>query len=268
MLTLQEAIVEVLSIAGEAMTARDIAAEVNQLGHYARRDGLPVPANQISARVNKYSYYFTRSDGLIGLQHGSPTNPALVRPPRHAPNIPGSAEPLRNNGESTRLAPLAGLPFRDVGVIGELLTTGLPPYDWLDRSGVYALILPLESEVSFLDADRARKAGNVISPWEVDRLRGKWVDGTRVVYIGLAGDRSQRSLRERLRDLLNHCAGKISVSGPHKGGEIIWQFAAYDSLLLRAMATGNPPEPRDTERRLLAAFGELHGTLPFANRKG
>lgn len=67
-MTLHEAIVEVLSIAGKAMTAPVIAAEVNRLGHYSRRDGLPVPANQISARVNNYSHLFTRSDGLIGLQ--------------------------------------------------------------------------------------------------------------------------------------------------------------------------------------------------------
>lgn len=71
MLTLHEAIVEVLSIAGKAMTAPVIAAEVNRLGHYSRRDGLPVPANQVSARVNRYSHLFTRSDGLIGLENPS-----------------------------------------------------------------------------------------------------------------------------------------------------------------------------------------------------
>ena len=268
MLTLHEAIVEVLSIAGEAMTAPAIAAEVNRLGHYSRRDGLPVPVNQISARVNKYSHLFTRSDGLLGLQSRSQMSPALVRPTRQVPNMPVTAELLRIDGESRHLAPIADLPFRDVGVIGELLTTGLPRCDWLDHCGVYALILPPECEVFFLDADRTREAGNVISPWEVDRLARKWVDGTRVVYIGLAGDRSPRSLRKRLRDLLNHCAGKTSGNGPHKGGEIIWQFAAYDLLLLRAMPTGSPPEPRDTERQLLAAFHKLHGALPFANRKG
>lgn len=52
-MTLHEAIVEVLSIASRAMTAPVIVAEVNRLGHYTRRDGLPVPANQISADVNK-----------------------------------------------------------------------------------------------------------------------------------------------------------------------------------------------------------------------
>ncbi|MGV2287838.1 hypothetical protein AAHK20_03930 [Trinickia sp. YCB016] len=165
------------------------------------------------------------------------------------------------------MAPISDLAFRDVGVIAALLRTGLPPDDWLDRCGVYALILPPEYKVAFFDAEETREAGNVIFPRDVDQLRTKWIYGTRVVYIGLAGDRSPRSLRKRLGDLLDHCAGKTSKKGPHKGGEIIWQFAAYDSLLLRAMPTGSPPEPRDTARRLLAEFRELHGALPFANRK-
>jgi hypothetical protein len=182
--------------------------------------------------------------------------------------MPVFSEPLSSDAESRLLAPIADLPFHDVGVIGDLLTTGLPQYDWLDRCGVYALILPPECAVSFLDTNRAREAGNVISPWDVGQLKNKWVDGTRIIYIGLAGDRSPRSLRKRLKDLLNHCAGKTSVNGPHKGGEIIWQFARYELLLLRAMCTDSPPKPRDTERELLAAFVKLHGALPFGNRKG
>lgn len=73
-MTLHEAIVEVLSIAGRAMTAHVIAAEVNWLGHYTRRDGLPVPANQISARVNNYSHLFTCNNGLIDLRGRSQKN--------------------------------------------------------------------------------------------------------------------------------------------------------------------------------------------------
>ena len=268
MLTLHEAIVEVLSNSAEAMTARVIAAKVNCLGLYSRLDGLPVPPNQISARVNKYPHLFTRKNGLIGLQHRSPANLALARQRNQLPNPLASAGFICEEGDSRALAPIAGLPFHDVGIVGDLLATGLPRYDWLDRCGVYALILPPECEVSFLDSTHSRKAGNVLSPWEEDRLSRKWVNGTRVIYIGLAGDRSPRSLRQRLRDLLNHCAGKTSINGPHKGGEILWQLAKYESLLLRAMPTDGPPVPRDTERALLEAFVKLHGTLPFANRKG
>lgn len=70
MLTLHEAIVEVLSVAKGGMTSSAIAAEINRLALYSRRDRLPVPANQVSARVNRYPHLFTRSNGLIGLKHG------------------------------------------------------------------------------------------------------------------------------------------------------------------------------------------------------
>lgn len=268
MLTLHEAIVEVLLSADEAMTARVIAAKVNRLGLYIRRDGMPVPPTQISARVNKYPHLFTRKSGLIGLQRGSPASLEFARQPNQLPDTHAPPGLICEGGDSSELAPIAELPFRDVGVVRDLLATGLPHYDWLDRCGVYALILPPECEVTFLTPNHTREARNVISPWEVERLKRKWVDGTRIVYIGLAGGRSARSLRQRLRDLLNHCGGKTSINGPHRGGEILWQLVRYESLLLRAMPTDGPPVPRDTERALLEAFMKLHGALPFANRKG
>lgn len=67
-MTLHEAIVEVLSTANRAMTASAIADEINQRKLYSRRDGFPVLANQISARVNNYARLFARGDGLIDLQ--------------------------------------------------------------------------------------------------------------------------------------------------------------------------------------------------------
>jgi hypothetical protein len=76
--TLHGAIVEVLSVAKGPMTSGAIAAEVNRLGLYSRRDGTPVPANQISARVNRYPHLFTRGGGLIGLRCPD-TGDALVR---------------------------------------------------------------------------------------------------------------------------------------------------------------------------------------------
>lgn len=67
-MTLHDAIVEVLTMAGVALTTSAIAVEINQRGQYVRRDGRPVPTNQISARVNNYSHLFTRSNGLIDLR--------------------------------------------------------------------------------------------------------------------------------------------------------------------------------------------------------
>lgn len=71
-MTLHDAIVEVFSAAGVAMTATSIAAEINRLGLYSRRDGSSLPANQISARVHNYSQLFTNSGGLIRLKEETP----------------------------------------------------------------------------------------------------------------------------------------------------------------------------------------------------
>ncbi|MDN8114918.1 hypothetical protein QZN21_26190 [Burkholderia vietnamiensis] len=66
-LTLHDEIGEVLMTAGEPLPARMIADEVNRRGRYARRDGAPVDANQITARSLNYPHLFTVDDGLIAL---------------------------------------------------------------------------------------------------------------------------------------------------------------------------------------------------------
>src|SRR4051794_17463847 len=54
-LTLHEALAEVLrATGGTGMTARELAAAVNERGLYAKRDGSAVEANQVQARVNNY----------------------------------------------------------------------------------------------------------------------------------------------------------------------------------------------------------------------
>lgn len=73
-LTLHEAIVEVLTLAGRPLPARTIADEVNRLEHYARHDRAPVLPNQINARTNNYPHLFVFADGLIDLappSHGA-----------------------------------------------------------------------------------------------------------------------------------------------------------------------------------------------------
>lgn len=53
---LHEAIVETLRAHGRAMTAKEIAQYINAHGLYTRRDGAPVPANQIQARIHRPEY--------------------------------------------------------------------------------------------------------------------------------------------------------------------------------------------------------------------
>ncbi len=55
---LHEAIEKVLREASTALTFTEIAKLINRQGLYARKDGKPVPASQISARVKNYPLLF------------------------------------------------------------------------------------------------------------------------------------------------------------------------------------------------------------------
>lgn len=93
------------------------------------------------------------------------------------------------------------------------------------------------------------------------RLRSEVVDGTNVVYIGKAD-----KLRRRLTQF-----GRFGGGEPvgHRGGRLIWQLADADELLVAWHEITWGEAARDYERRLLAAFAELHdGRRPFANLVG
>jgi type I restriction-modification system DNA methylase subunit/signal transduction histidine kinase len=71
MVKLHEAIYQVLSESGKPLAAREIAEQINRQSLYMRNDGGPVPASQISARVNKYPALFTKKDKLIDIKNNS-----------------------------------------------------------------------------------------------------------------------------------------------------------------------------------------------------
>lgn len=53
----------------EPMTSADLAETINEEDRYRKKDGSPMTASQISARVNKYPTLFERGeDGRIGLR--------------------------------------------------------------------------------------------------------------------------------------------------------------------------------------------------------
>jgi hypothetical protein len=67
-LTLHDAMVEVLRKAPQRMMrAGDLAAEINRRHLYRMRDGRPVEAQQIHARVGHYPQLFTREGTFIKL---------------------------------------------------------------------------------------------------------------------------------------------------------------------------------------------------------
>ena len=157
--------------------------------------------------------------------------------------------------------------FTGFVTVGECIKNGLPSDPSLNQCGVY-LVCDLSGSVpALIPPDKARESGNVGKPWPVSRLKEKWVVGAEVLYIGLAGARSSRSLRERLRDLIRHASGDTTDHGPHRGGEILWQLRGYEQLLVCWRPTETPPAPRRLERSLIASFENSLGALPFANRQ-
>lgn len=67
-MTLHEAMVHVLRVApSQMLRARDLAAEINAQGLYRMRDGRPVEAQQVHARVGQYPHLFIREGTFIKL---------------------------------------------------------------------------------------------------------------------------------------------------------------------------------------------------------
>lgn len=58
-LKLHEAIELVIKEAGKPLTFTEIAKQINARNLYSRKDGAPVPASQISARIKNYPSWFT-----------------------------------------------------------------------------------------------------------------------------------------------------------------------------------------------------------------
>ncbi len=84
-----------------------------------------------------------------------------------------------------------------------------------------------------------------------------------VLYFGLAGKKNHVSLRKRIQQLIRHSV----IAGPHHGGEILWQLRGYKNFEVYYYPTGNPPEPRRIEEKLISDFESYTGKLPFANRQ-
>ncbi|WP_367620133.1 HTH domain-containing protein [Microbacterium maritypicum] len=80
------AIAEVLESSGRAMSPSEIAEHINRRGLYSRRDGSPLPANQVSARIRRYPALFSTTPSGIKLNNV------------HAPAVEASPIPPVNRG--------------------------------------------------------------------------------------------------------------------------------------------------------------------------
>lgn len=153
--------------------------------------------------------------------------------------------------------------FVPLGMVVTDRTTFL--HEWanqLQEPGVYAVFVSQGWEPSFATGTLE----NVINPWSEDRLLERWISEVDLIYIGCAGaTTSSRTLRKRLSDLLKHGAGLVTRSGPHKGGERLWQCRGWESFTLAWKGTEPYPAPHDLEVNIGTRFAALASGLPFAN---
>ncbi len=131
-----------------------------------------------------------------------------------------------------------------------------------EAAGVYILKRVAPMPVAFLAANPGGRFKGRDPTVSVSRLEERWIPSAHVVYIGKAGGNDQRvTLRSRIRSFM-----QFGLSKPcsHWGGRCIWQLA--DAKALRVYwAPTHDEEPRSAEWRLIDAFCQSYGRLPFAN---
>lgn len=154
--------------------------------------------------------------------------------------------------------------FSDPVTIGQLWKSGFPKDPKLAKPGVYLVFRLEEGIPAFLPR---RLGGHYEDQWpsyETEELRGWWIHGPTVLYIGKTGGPGMKAtLRKRIRAYMGFGRGRTNN---HRGGRAIWQITEAKDLLV-LWATADNETPRDVERRLLKEFENTYGRLPFANRQ-
>lgn len=163
---LHAAIAEVLESTGRAMSPAEIAEHINRRGLYSRRDGSPLPANQVSARIRRYPAKFSSTPSGIQLNnvHAPAIEPSPITPSTQdaAPTLQSVTNP---NVIASRL--LARDAFRSAADID-----GAVP----DLPGLYAI--------------RIKDANYLPSPYRAAAV----ARGTDLLCLGQA---TRRTLRHR-----------------------------------------------------------------------
>ncbi|MEU5480888.1 hypothetical protein [Streptomyces mirabilis] len=152
------------------------------------------------------------------------------------------------------------------GFLGFVPFEKLPNTDVPEESGIYVVLRPSLASPGFLAASPAGWRGRRDPTVRTEQLAAKWVQGTRIVYIGKAdaGVNAKHGLRGRLRQYGRSGTG----SSGHWGGRYIWQLQDSPSVLVAWRPTPEVDAAK-AEADLIDEFCLLHGKPPFANlRRG
>lgn len=123
--------------------------------------------------------------------------------------------------------------------------------------GIYLVLREHAGPARFLDRSPAGHFKGKDPTEALETLERNWVPNTPVLYIGKAN-----SLRRRLREYMRYGDGEPVA---HQGGRLIWQLEDSRELVV---CWREHPEPRETEKALIARFKAEHGSRPFANLTG
>lgn len=131
------------------------------------------------------------------------------------------------------------------------------------QKGIYMVICDGETGPSFLPTGSGGHFKGKDPNVPDEMLQAKWIDQTKVIYIGKAGNiTGGATLRSRLRQYLKFGQGE---NVGHWGGRYIWQLEGARELMICWKVLPNE-DPREEEKRLIRDFMQQYdGLLPFAN---
>ncbi|MGH8130611.1 MAG: helix-turn-helix domain-containing protein [Steroidobacteraceae bacterium] len=128
------------------------------------------------------------------------------------------------------------------------------------ESGVYIIFRRNRSLPKFQRQSPAGRFKGLDPSYPLDVLKNKWVPQAEVIYIGMAGPGTKRSLRKRIGELVHFGTG---MPVAHRGGRALWQLhGIWDGQIAWKVIKRDPSE---AERQLIAKFKAHFGQLPFAN---
>jgi hypothetical protein len=160
--------------------------------------------------------------------------------------------PLLNEFSSGSLREYGFAGFLKVDGFGQIGFGAVP-----SEPGVYVALREPSAPATFLPRNPGGRFKGKDPTLPPATLKGYWVDGSPVLYVGSSND-----LRRRLREFVSFGQGKPVG---HWGGRASWQVERSHEFVL---AWKVDAQYKAAEQALLDAHVRAHGRLPFANLKG